>query len=52
MTYTVLAPAGVITLLGLLVYLLSEKPKVAEVGRIMFGTGLLACLLGAPGLFK
>jgi hypothetical protein len=39
-----------IAIIGLLMYILSEKPKVAEVGRIMFWTGLLAFMLGGgPG---
>jgi hypothetical protein len=34
-----------VALVGLLMYLLSEKPKVSEVGRIMFAFGLLVLLL-------
>lgn len=37
-------------LLGLLVYALSANPKVAELGRISFGAGLLAFLLHADRL--
>ena len=38
--------AGLVCLIGLLVYLLTapDKPKVAEVGRLMFGIGLLCVL--------
>lgn len=35
-----------IAVIGLLMYVLAEKPKVVEIGRIMFWTGLLAFLLG------
>jgi hypothetical protein len=35
-----------IALIGLLMYVLASNPKVAEIGRIMFWTGLLAFLLG------
>lgn len=34
-----------IAALGLLMYLLAGNPKVIEIGRIMFWTGLLAFLL-------
>ena len=39
----------IITLIGLLMYLLINRPegvKVAEVGRIMFAFGLLVLMLG------
>ena len=35
-----------ISLIGLLMYALCSNPKLIEVGRIMFWTGLLAFLLG------
>jgi hypothetical protein len=35
-----------IALIGLLMYVLAGNPKVVEIGRIMFWTGLLAFLLG------
>jgi hypothetical protein len=35
-----------ISVIGLLMYVLAANPKVQEVGRIMFWTGLLAFLLG------
>jgi len=35
-----------ISLIGLLMYVLASNPKVVEIGRIMFWTGLLAFLLG------
>jgi hypothetical protein len=35
-----------ISLIGLLMYVLAGNPKVVEIGRIMFWTGLLAFLLG------
>ncbi len=37
----------VVCIVGLLMYILAAKPKVSEVGRIMFWTGLLSLLLGA-----
>jgi hypothetical protein len=37
--------AGLVCLVGLLLYILSDKPKPAEVGRIMFAFGLLVLLL-------
>lgn len=36
----------IIALIGLIIYFITEKPKVMEVGRIMFAFGLLAYLLG------
>jgi hypothetical protein len=46
----------IIAVVGLLMYALAGNPKIVEVGRIMFWTGLLAFLLGggataAVGLF-
>ena len=38
--------ALIISVVGLIMYVLAEKPKIVEVGRIMFWTGLLAFLLG------
>jgi hypothetical protein len=35
-----------IALIGLVMYFICEKPKLQEVGRIMFWTGLLAFMLG------
>lgn len=35
-----------VALIGLLMYVLASNPKVVEIGRIMFWTGLLAFLLG------
>jgi hypothetical protein len=35
-----------ISVIGLLMYVLCEKPKLQEIGRIMFWTGLLAFLMG------
>jgi Na+/phosphate symporter len=34
-----------VALVGLLMYALCVNPKLAEIGRIMFGCGLLAFLL-------
>lgn len=34
-----------IAIIGLLLYVLASNPKFAEIGRIMFFTGLLATLL-------
>lgn len=46
----VLTISGLICLVGLLVYALTKNnPKVEEIGRIMFGVGLL-CLLWNVGL--
>lgn len=33
-----------VCIIGLLIYMLAEKAKVAEVGKIMFWTGLLVTL--------
>jgi hypothetical protein len=39
-----------ISVIGLLMYVLASNPKIVEVGRIMFWTGLLAFLIGGgPG---
>jgi hypothetical protein len=35
-----------VAVIGLLMYALCANPKLIEVGRIMFWTGLLAFLLG------
>lgn len=35
----------IIAIVGLLMYALSANPKIVEIGRIMFWTGLLATLL-------
>ena len=35
-----------IALIGVLMYALCTNPKLVEIGRIMFWTGLLAFLLG------
>lgn len=35
-----------VALAGLLMYALAANPKVVELGRIMFWTGLLSFLLG------
>jgi hypothetical protein len=35
-----------VAVVGLLMYVLASNPKVQEIGRIMFWTGLLAFLLG------
>lgn len=42
---TILLPL-LVAVIGLLMYVLCEKPKLAEIGRIMLWTGLLAFLLG------
>ncbi len=39
----------IIAVVGLLMYALCANPKLSEVGRIMFWTGLLAFLLGGGG---
>ena len=38
-----------VAIVGLLIYVLSNHPKIPEVGRIMFWTGLLAFLLTFAG---
>jgi hypothetical protein len=38
-----------VALVGALIYGFAANPKLAELGRIMFWTGLLAFLLGWPG---
>jgi hypothetical protein len=35
-----------IAVIGLIMYFICSNPKLVEVGRIMFWTGLLAFLLG------
>lgn len=35
----------IIMIVGLLMYVISKDPKVTEIGRIMFWTGLLTILL-------
>jgi cytochrome c biogenesis protein ResB len=35
-----------VSIIGLIMYIMAEKPKIVEIGRIMFWTGLLAFLLG------
>ncbi len=40
-----------VLVIGALVYGLSSNPKVAEMGRIAFFSGLLAFLLGSAGRF-
>lgn len=42
--------AGIVCLVGLVIYLAATNPKVAEVGRIMFAFGLLVGLLGVHEL--
>ena len=37
----------IIAVVGLLMYALCANPKLSEVGRIMFWTGLLSFLLGS-----
>ena len=39
-----------VALVGLLMYALCLNPKLAEIGRIMFWTGLLATLLRFAGV--
>lgn len=36
-----------VALIGLLMYALSANPKLVEIGRIMFWTGLLAFLISS-----
>lgn len=38
-----------VAIIGVLIYALSTNGKVAEIGRIMFGCGLLAFLLDVVG---
>lgn len=38
-----------ICVIGLIMYFVASNPKVQEIGRIMFWTGLLAFLLGGVG---
>lgn len=48
MTLVILLPL-LVALIGVLMYALCVNPKLAEVGRIMFWTGLLAFLLSYHG---
>jgi Na+/phosphate symporter len=45
---TALLPA-LICLAGLVVYVLAANPKAAEIGRLMFGCGLLVVCLVLAG---
>ena len=36
----------IVAVVGLLMWVLSANPKISEIGRIMFWTGLLSFLLG------
>lgn len=39
-----------ISVVGLLMYVLASNPKIVEIGRLMFWVGLLAFLMGGgPG---
>jgi hypothetical protein len=38
-----------VCVLGLVVYIVSAVPKVAEVGRLMFAIGLFVTLFEIPG---
>lgn len=40
----------VVCIVGLIMYALSSNPKIAELGRIMFGVGLLVALWLATGV--
>ena len=40
----------IICVVGLIMYMIATNPKVAEVGRMMFWTGLLATMLSSPAL--
>jgi Na+/phosphate symporter len=39
----------IICVIGLIMYFIATNPKVQEIGRIMFWTGLLAFMLGGSG---
>jgi hypothetical protein len=41
----ILTIAAIVMLVGLLMYVLSEKPKLVHIGEIMFTVGLLCVLL-------
>jgi Na+/phosphate symporter len=43
--------ALVVCVVGVIVYLATEKPKPMEIGRLMFAIGLLAWLLQFPRFF-
>jgi Na+/phosphate symporter len=43
----ILTIAALVMIVGVLMYALSTNAKVSEVGRIMFGVGLLVVLLNA-----
>lgn len=44
--------AAVVTIVGVLMYLICTSGKPTEIGRIMFAFGLLAFLIQSPVLFK
>jgi Na+/phosphate symporter len=41
-----LSVAGIVCIVGVLMYALSANPKLAEIGRIMFFCGLFVGLMG------
>lgn len=41
-----------VALVGAALYVISTNPKVIEIGRLMFATGLLAFLLHADSLLR
>lgn len=41
--------SALVALVGLVLYFIATNPKVGELGRIMFWTGLLAFMFGAAG---
>lgn len=49
MVVVVVVLSFLVAVIGLLLYLISEKPKVMKVGEIMFFVGLLAFLLTWAG---
>ena len=48
MTATILIPL-VVAVLGALIYVVSVNPKLAELGRLAYGCGLLAVCLAYVG---
>lgn len=41
----------IVSLIGLVIFLISSHPKFSEVGKILFWTGMLAFLIANGGQF-
>ena len=48
----ILTIAALVMIVGVLMYALCVNPKLAEIGRIMFGVGLLCVLINVGGVLN